>query len=981
MAVSLFVAVTWCVLYERVSLESWKSPAIYTSASGDMWFYLAWAKAYEDGGINLFGTQKVPHLGAPYVANWNDFPLTEKIIPAVIGWTGRFIGLFPAGNLFCMMAHVLAAASFWFVAWRIGMNRVLGASLSIVFGLSHYNLLRFEVGHLDLLCNFHMPLIILVSWWMLSRRNYFAQKGNVAGALAVSVVSGILSPYYCAVHLMFCGFGVLRQALLRRWRTMFLCVALMVVASLRWLAINLNSFAHWVSVGQNPAATHRDYKSLELFSLSVPALFLCMDRHRYPAFAKWSGRVFLNRALIVGESQFQYIGIVGVLCLAGLLLHSLLLLLRDKAQLIPVHFWQTLWLFVFSKAGVLVLGLAGFKLLRGTNRFSMVILALALLFMGKFLSRRLGRIPAALCGLAAICIALWDQTPPRMPNSVRTAEDRMAASDADFAHSLEEALPAGAMLFQLPVMDCPEPASKINAMVAYEHFRPFLHSSKLRYSFGSDKGRPEVTWQKRAEELPAPELFALLEKLGFSAVIVDRRGYQDGGNALLANFRRLGAKTVSESPLGDFCALRLPQRTAAPSTATPPHQAENPQTAPSPTVEFKSGWSYDEKGTRWAVSTNPVLELRNNEDAECEVAVSFEFFTLAKGTVKAWWSGGALGTWTLASLKPASSDFILLRLPRGSSDIHFAFSEPLSRPANGDHRLISFQLKRVVVEKVGERIWDPVGEVVLAAPDASGATLLGFSEPENAEGRWTVAPSARITLPFPLPRKVRMSFLNCRAYGANIDVPAVVTIGGVSHPLFLGVESTAPTLEFEEVAGCSSVEFDIQAPTRPYDLCVNKDPRPLGIFFSSIEVRGADQPPQDGIPGAFAFKEGWSHDEGGDRWSTSIQAAGTVVPPHTMHKAEVSLEFSAKTLTRRNLQLYHKGKLLAEQALIPGAWNRLSTSFPVDFQTGEGGLQFVTDQPPMAPMGGADPRTLSFFIRKPVIRIHPLRRLKAANEP
>ncbi len=965
-AVSLMVALSWCFLFDRLTPSSWQTPVVYTSSAPDMWGYLAWSKAYMDGDIGLFSSKKVARLGAPYAANWNDFPITEELIPASIGWLGRLIGLFPAANIVCLLGHVLGALMFWLVAWKIGMNRVLGASLAVVYGLSNYNLARFKVGHLDLLFNFHVPLIILVSWWMLSRHNHLAKPGTFAAGVAVSAVSGILSPYYCALHLMFCAFGALRQLALGRMRVMLVCVLFMVVAMVGFLSMNLDTLLYRSSAGANPAAVSRDFKSLQGYSMSLPAMCFPINKHRIPQLAQWGRDHFASRSMFTGEAHFQYLGIVGLLGLIGLLAYSVWMLLSDKPHLIPAHFWQTLWLFVFSKAGALLLGVAGFLLLRGTNRYSVVILALSLLFMGRFLTRHLGKTTAAMCGIALLPLALWDQTPPRMPRVVATARERMAASDNEFSRALEARLPRGAMVFQMPVMAYPEPPSYIHAMVGYEHFRPYLNSHHVRFSYGSDKGRPDTVWQKRAEELPASDLLPLLGGLGFEAIIIDRRGYEDGGTELISQLGSCGCGTLAQSPLGDFCALSLPSGMTHSPPPSPPPTIKVGGAGGNEEVVYKSGWSHQEKEGRWAVQSDPLLEVWSDAADGKDTVLSFELFSLRKGTVKAWWTDGMLGTWDVEEAKGTTSGPLHVPLRPGYNPIHFSFSEPPAKPQNGDPRALTFMLQRLVVDRedIG---WRPMGAVDLGDASASGALLQGFGAVEREKGRWTVGAVSKLTLPFRLMRRTRLTLTGAHVLHPNNDVPIVVTIGGISRALFLNEEPRLVVAEFDDVEGRTVVEFDIQTPIRPFDLGINRDMKPLGMFIKTIKVQGTDQPPRDGAPGFFDFKEGWSVDEGGNRWSIATKALGTV-SGGASPRGVASIEFSAKTITPRHLWVYHQGKLIAEKLLVPEAWNRLSSDFAIDLTKGDAELEFVTDAPGVAlPTDG---RELSFFVRKPVVRIH-----------
>jgi phosphoglycerol transferase len=103
--------------------------------------------------------------------------------------------------------------------------------------------------------------------------------------------------------------------------------------------------------------------------------------------------------------------------------------------------------------------------------------------------------------------------------------------DAAFVAAIEKRLPAGAMIFQLPYVAFPEyPA--VHELNDYELFRGYLHSKRLRWSYGAIKGRSGDQWQKTVAVQPLAEMLRTLALAGFSGVYVDRRGYSDGASAL-----------------------------------------------------------------------------------------------------------------------------------------------------------------------------------------------------------------------------------------------------------------------------------------------------------------------------------------------------------------------------------------------------------------------------------------------------------------
>jgi hypothetical protein len=234
--------------------------------------------------------------------------------------------------------------------------------------------------------------------------------------------------------------------------------------------------------------------------------------------------------------------------------------LRRPARPAPASALALAWILAYSVVGGVngLLGLSGFVWLRATSRHSIWILALVLLWGVVAMSRT--ALAAAMGDVLAATVAgaltLADQLPPRTRAGAIREVGARVVSDASFASSLEKALPAGAMLFQLPVVDFPE-GQRILAASDYEHLRPYLHARRLRFSYGSDKGRARDAWQRRVELLEPAPMADALERMGFTGVVVNRKAYPDGAQALREALAATGRLETWESPDRAFLFIRL----------------------------------------------------------------------------------------------------------------------------------------------------------------------------------------------------------------------------------------------------------------------------------------------------------------------------------------------------------------------------------------------------------------------------------------
>src|SRR3954451_10830189 len=159
--VATLVTAIWCGVYHRYSVADWKIPNEY---SGDSLFVIAYTKAAQEGQYWPILPKLNRYLGAPFVANWNDFPLSEDAMFSVTGMFARVIGLAAAVNLCFMAGCVLAAVTFYLVGrylrWRWEWCLVGGT----IFGLSSFSYFR-NIWHPFYVHYWHLPLYLLVCWW------------------------------------------------------------------------------------------------------------------------------------------------------------------------------------------------------------------------------------------------------------------------------------------------------------------------------------------------------------------------------------------------------------------------------------------------------------------------------------------------------------------------------------------------------------------------------------------------------------------------------------------------------------------------------------------------------------------------------------------------------------------------------------------------------------------------------------------------
>ena len=568
---ALATILIWCGVEHRWTAEAWRTPVEYYADRGavDVLSLFAGIKAAADGYYVPFASKTNPWLGAPFVANWNDYPNNEQIQVFLTGMLADTIGVFAAANVAMLVLYVFAAVSFYFVCRQFRCAWPWAFAGGLVFAFAPY---AFGHGqhHLTLSAYWHIPLCLLVCRWAATGGGLQWKSWRFRLAVGVAIVSGMQNIYYAAMFVQLLGLGCVLQFLRGRGRAVVAAITVGTVTVATFLLMNVNTFIYHLKYGPNQVAVSRHYQEIEWTAMKLVDFFMPWQ-HRIQAFQDFS-RQYYGDAYVRGESPpANYFGIVGIVALAWFILRVFRRIMAGRTKPLPLEALFFAWIFVFATVGGIngMIGTTGFVLFRCTARYSIFLLCIVLLFLMRRLSKLTVKSPPLAMGLALLmaALALWDQTPQLKTDADIQATAALVDSDRAFTAEMEKRLPENAMIFQVPVMDYPENGDI--ALPSYEHFRPYIFSQKLWYSFGNDKGRPQGDWQRQLAGLSLEELIATLEHDKFSAIYVNRRGMRDLGQSMLRDLVKLGQTDIILSPRKDlFCVVLHPD--AKPPIPTAP---------------------------------------------------------------------------------------------------------------------------------------------------------------------------------------------------------------------------------------------------------------------------------------------------------------------------------------------------------------------------------------------------------------------------
>jgi hypothetical protein len=589
------VALAWCAANAKWSLSQWSLPTAYLEPDkGDVVHALAMMKAGGEGEFVPLAWKVVDNVGAPAGANWNDWPLVEELLVVFYAGLGRIFGLFGGLNVGTLIAHLLAALTFYVVARSEACAPCWAFVGSLAYGLAPFIFAQ-SPFHITTEYVWHIPLFIPIWRWVSTEPGIRPGSREFWFAVAVGVVTGLQSPYWTNI---LCQLTLLGAAVMfwrnRSWPALKSALAVIGAAAVAFALMNLDTWTYKLAHGPNLGALVREYKWLEIYGLKLVDLVIPPITHHSDTFAAYAAAHRLGNPAqgIPPASPLQdegsYLGIVGILAVGLLVWTAISDAVKARTNAIPLAAWQVLWIVLcFSTGGLnAILGAAGFTLFRTGCRYSIVILAIALMDAAQRLTgwekdaeaktsrdtMRIGTLTTA----ASLCLLiLWDQV-PRAPAPEQTAAiAKQVVADREFVGRMEELLPDKAMVFQLPVMDFPE--SPMPGIPSYDHFRPYLYSKDLRFSFGSMKGRERERWQQAVQQklvesaavdqqaqkirfniANVNQAVQELEKLGFKAIYINRNGFPDRGKGLEEALVELGFDAPPiRSAAGDLTCILL----------------------------------------------------------------------------------------------------------------------------------------------------------------------------------------------------------------------------------------------------------------------------------------------------------------------------------------------------------------------------------------------------------------------------------------
>lgn len=523
---ALFIA---AILY--LLLGAWhRDIHVPLTFSSDSLWYLMQSKSTVQGGW-WWSNQ---HLGAPFVLDELAYPSNSNVDQAVVWAISRLVpDALAAVNVTWALLVVVSGITATWCMRALGLSTPSAVAGGTLFALSPYALYR-NIDHFALMV-YLVPFACTVALWLASGLAHREWRRRTAIGLFAGCVLLAFNYVYYAFFACFCiaagaGIGYLAHRRRQLLISGLVCITVIAGATFVNLAPSLES---WRRHGRPVILQDKTPAEAEMFGMKLRQLVSPVFPNRVGPFQSWVQREATARFPNENENWTARLGLVGTVGFLGLVVmwfmpdpqrSRISPLLRSASKL--------------TLAAVLLATVGGFGALfsllvssdiRGYNRifpfidfFSLVAVAIALDTLLK--TQRSRTIAAAV--VVVVGVADQGQALERFNERYTTIAAEIASLHA-LVDPLERALPNDAMVFQLPLRPYMN-ESDFGAMKQFDHFKPYLVSDSLRFSYPAFANE-QVRWQQDVSRLDPQSLVTYLTVQNFSAILVDRYGYEDNG--------------------------------------------------------------------------------------------------------------------------------------------------------------------------------------------------------------------------------------------------------------------------------------------------------------------------------------------------------------------------------------------------------------------------------------------------------------------
>ncbi len=491
------------------------------------------------------------YLGFPHGSNLYGFPLSDSGNFILL----KFLSLFTNKYQFILNAFILlsfplnALTSFWFFI-KHSISTPAAFVGAVLFTFLPFHFLR--IDHTFLIMYFLIPVFFHFGFRIIEENSIFFDndklwKKCLIGFFIVGMSCfGVYFSFFGVLVFIISGIlGCFQNKKRQNFYSALVCIFLTNLGVLLNIAPNL----YLSSTQTDNFPISRAAYDTETFGLKFSQMILPRPNHRLEAFSHLD-KTYNNAFLVESDLEKANLGLIGAL---GFLIIVASWFVAFKNEGLGKDFLLmskiSLFLLLFSTVGGFgsLFSLMISPQMRALNRVSIFLafssLFTVLIFIDVYFKNYYYKI---LICLGCLVLGLWDQT--GVVDEKKFLKIKSAfVSDSRFVRLIEYKYPKIG-IYQLPNVIFPE-SPNLFQMTAYEHFKGYLHSKKIKWSYACFRGTDCDLGFRILSSKPITKQINAIKKLGFKGIYINRSGYNDEAFKLENELKTLlGEKSILISP-------------------------------------------------------------------------------------------------------------------------------------------------------------------------------------------------------------------------------------------------------------------------------------------------------------------------------------------------------------------------------------------------------------------------------------------------
>ena len=483
---------------------------------------------------------KNPYVGAPFGTSLYDFlgfyfdSFYFFIIKIILFFTKDW-GM--ALNIFYISLYISTSLISYFVMRKFKISFIISLMGSLVFTFLEYRFLR--GGYHLLLSAYNLiPLIVLFLYYIYTNeeilvfdKKKFKTKKNLSAFILFLLLptTGVYYTFFtCFFLVVILIIKSKKIEIIKKVFVAYSCILLSI------FLVYLPGIVYKLTNPENLEKPSRLVLEAEYYGLRISNLFISKKIVLTSRI-----REYFKYIMESGENS-EYLGIVGIIGFLYLIYY----LLKRKKTNEKIEFLSYLNIF-----GILLSVKSGFGvlfsiyitgLIRGYGRISVFkayfsILEICIKINDFIKNKNRDKLFYNLIFIGICFFSIWDQIPENVRYNdqaiteydYKSSKEKYAKefdSDKKFVSYIEKKLGEAGMVFQLPYFKFPE-AGYVGSISDYQLIKGYLHSKKIKWSYGAYKGKKEDLWNRQISSLSLPEILEKISITGFNGIYIDKRGY------------------------------------------------------------------------------------------------------------------------------------------------------------------------------------------------------------------------------------------------------------------------------------------------------------------------------------------------------------------------------------------------------------------------------------------------------------------------